>query len=215
MARPLPLIMGRCGGKVCGPREATTLDNEALASAGMPPFPYMLLALAPKVMISGFPLREVVREALAGRVTAHHSCLLTEHLSTLEYVDEAITRVSGEIAQRRTAEQAAMALLETLPEVGQRGPYLVLDAPPARAPVYGGRGGPPGGLSVRAGRAHGVLRACGKCSLYAMDRARHDALAGICPVWAFSMVFPCGARRADAPDLSSPTWRLVSRRWRV
>ena len=41
-------------------------------------------------------------------MTAHHSFLLTEHLSTLEYLDEAIARVSGEIDQRLTAEQEAI-----------------------------------------------------------------------------------------------------------
>src|SRR5947207_45803 len=38
--------------------------------------------------------RDQLREALEGRVTAHHSFLLTEHLSTLEYLDEAIARIS-------------------------------------------------------------------------------------------------------------------------
>ena len=41
--------------------------------------------------------RDQLKEALEGRVTAHQSFLLTEHLSTLEYLDEAIARVSGEI----------------------------------------------------------------------------------------------------------------------
>jgi transposase len=64
--------------------------------------------------------RDQLKEALEGRVTAHHSFLLTEHLSTLEYFDEAIARVSGEIDQRLTAEQEAIALLDTIPGVGQR-----------------------------------------------------------------------------------------------
>ena len=66
------------------------------------------------------------KEALAGRVTAHHSFLLTEHLSTLEYLDEAIERVSGEIAQRRTADQEAIALLDTMPGVGQRAAEILI-----------------------------------------------------------------------------------------
>jgi transposase len=48
------------------------------------------------------------------------SFLLTGHLSTLEDLDEASERVSGAMAQRRTAHQAALALLDTLPGVGQR-----------------------------------------------------------------------------------------------
>ena len=64
--------------------------------------------------------RDQLKEALEGRVTAHQSCLLTEHLSTLEYLDEAIARVSGEIDQRLIADQEAIALLDTIPGVGQR-----------------------------------------------------------------------------------------------
>jgi hypothetical protein len=56
--------------------------------------------------------RDRLQEALAGRVTAHHSFLLTEHLSALEYLDEAIARVSAETDQRLTAEHAAIALLK-------------------------------------------------------------------------------------------------------
>ena len=70
--------------------------------------------------------RDQLKEALEGRVTAHHSFLLTEHLSTLEYLDEAIARVSGEIDQRLTAEQEAIALLDTIPGVGQRAAEILI-----------------------------------------------------------------------------------------
>jgi transposase len=70
--------------------------------------------------------RAQLKEALEGRVTAHHSFLLTEHLSTLEYLDEAIARVSGEIAQRLTADQEAIALLDTIPGVGQRAAEILV-----------------------------------------------------------------------------------------
>jgi transposase len=70
--------------------------------------------------------RDQLKEALAGRVAAHHSFLLTEHLSTLEYLDEAIARLSAEIDQRLTAEQAAIALLDTIPGVGQRAAEILL-----------------------------------------------------------------------------------------
>jgi len=70
--------------------------------------------------------RAQLKEALEGRVTAHHSFLLTEHLSTLEYLDEAIARVSGEIDQRLTAEQEAIALLDTIPGVGQRAAEILI-----------------------------------------------------------------------------------------
>jgi transposase len=70
--------------------------------------------------------RDQLKEALEGRVTAHHSFLLTEHLSTLEYLDEAIERVSGEIAQRLTTDQEAIALLDTIPGVSQRGAEILI-----------------------------------------------------------------------------------------
>src|SRR5262252_8117183 len=67
-----------------------------------------------------------LKEALAGRVTAHHSFLLTEHVSALEYVDEAITRVSGEIDQRLTADHEAIALLDTIPGGGRRAAEILI-----------------------------------------------------------------------------------------
>jgi transposase len=70
--------------------------------------------------------RDQLQEALAGRVTAHHSFLLTEHLSTLEYLDEAIARVSGAMDQRLTADQEAMALLDTMPGVGPRAAEILI-----------------------------------------------------------------------------------------
>ena len=53
--------------------------------------------------------RDQRKAALEGRVLAHQRFWLTEPLSTLEYLDEAIARVSGDIAQRRTAEPEAIA----------------------------------------------------------------------------------------------------------
>ena len=70
--------------------------------------------------------RDQLKEALEGRVTAHHSFLLTEHLSMLEYLDEAIARVSDEIDQRLTADREAIALLDTIPGVGQRAAEILI-----------------------------------------------------------------------------------------
>ena len=70
--------------------------------------------------------RDQLKEALEGRVTAHHSFLLTEHLSTLEYLDEAIERVSREIDQRLTVDQEAIVLLDTIPGVGQRAAEILI-----------------------------------------------------------------------------------------
>jgi transposase len=72
------------------------------------------------------PKRAQLQAALEGRVTAPHSFLLPEHVSPLEYGDEAMARVSGEIDQRLTAAQAAIARLDTLPGVGQRAAELLI-----------------------------------------------------------------------------------------
>jgi len=70
--------------------------------------------------------RDQRREALEGRVTARHSFLLTEHLSTLEYLDEAIARISAELDQRLTAEPEAIVLLDTIPGVGPRAAEILI-----------------------------------------------------------------------------------------
>jgi transposase len=70
--------------------------------------------------------RDQLQAALEGRVTAHHSFLLTEHLSIVDTLDEAIERVSGEIDQRLTADQEAIALLDTIPGVGQRAAEILI-----------------------------------------------------------------------------------------
>ena len=64
--------------------------------------------------------REVLAQAVVGRFTPHHAFLITEHLSQLDYLEEAVERVSAEIAQRLQAEQEALALLDTIPGVGRR-----------------------------------------------------------------------------------------------
>jgi transposase len=70
--------------------------------------------------------RELLAQAVVGRFTAHHAFLLTEQLSHLDYLEEALERVSIEIAQRLQEEQAAMELLDTVPGIGQRAAEILL-----------------------------------------------------------------------------------------
>ena len=56
----------------------------------------------------------------------HHAFLLTEHLSQLDYLDDAVTRVSAQIAQRLANDQAALELLDTIPGMGQRAAEIML-----------------------------------------------------------------------------------------
>ena len=70
--------------------------------------------------------RDQLEEALRGYCTPHHSFLLTEYLSQIDYLDEAIARVSAMIAQHLEAEQEAIALLDTIPGVSQRTAEILL-----------------------------------------------------------------------------------------
>lgn len=70
--------------------------------------------------------RDQLEEALQGYCTPHHSFLLTEYLSQIDYLDEAIARVSALITQHLEAEQEAIALLDTIPGVSQRTAEILL-----------------------------------------------------------------------------------------
>jgi transposase len=70
--------------------------------------------------------RELLTRAVVGRFTAHHAFLITEHLSQLDYLEEAMERVSAEIAQRLQAEQEAIDLLDTVPGIGRRAAEIII-----------------------------------------------------------------------------------------
>jgi transposase len=70
--------------------------------------------------------REVLAQAVVGRFTPHHAFLLTEHLSQLDYLEDAVERVSAEITKRLADDQAALELLDTIPGVGQRAAEIML-----------------------------------------------------------------------------------------
>jgi transposase len=70
--------------------------------------------------------RDLLAQAVVGRFTAHHAFLITEQLSHLDYLEEAMERVSAEIAQRLQEEQRAIELLDTVPGISQRGAEILL-----------------------------------------------------------------------------------------
>jgi transposase len=70
--------------------------------------------------------RAQLEEALQGSFTPHHSFLLTEYFSQIDYFDDAIARVSAVITQHLEAEQEAIALLDTIPGVSQRTAEILL-----------------------------------------------------------------------------------------
>jgi transposase len=70
--------------------------------------------------------RDQLAEALRGYCTSHHCFLLTEYLSQMDYLDEAVDRVSAAIDQHLVADQEAVALLDTIPGVSQRTAEILL-----------------------------------------------------------------------------------------
>ena len=74
------------------------------------------------------PKRDALAQAVVGRLEAHHvflpcSCRVPgtrEQLAHLASLDAAIARVDAELEARLAAEHEAIALLETIPGVGQR-----------------------------------------------------------------------------------------------
>ncbi|HEV8190279.1 MAG TPA: IS110 family transposase, partial [Ktedonobacterales bacterium] len=70
--------------------------------------------------------RELLAQAVVGRLTAHHAFLLSEQLAHLDDLEEAIARMSAEIDRRLAAEREAVALLDTIPGVSQRTAEVLL-----------------------------------------------------------------------------------------
>ena len=70
--------------------------------------------------------RDLLAQAVVGRFTAHHTFLVTEHLSHLDYLEEAMERVSAEIEQRLRDEQEAISLLDGVPGISQRAAEIIV-----------------------------------------------------------------------------------------
>jgi transposase len=70
--------------------------------------------------------RELLERAVVGRFTAHHAFLIAEHLGHLDYLEEALERVSAEIADRLREDEEAIALLDSVPGISRRAAEVVL-----------------------------------------------------------------------------------------
>ncbi len=64
--------------------------------------------------------RAELEQALQGHLKAHHRFLVAEHLSHIDYLDEAIERVSSEIAERLRPFEAQVELLDTIPGIDRQ-----------------------------------------------------------------------------------------------
>lgn len=69
---------------------------------------------------------EQLVKALQGRFTRHHAFVLGEHLSFLDYLDEAIGRVSSEIEVRLAQHRSEVDLLDSIPGISPRTASLLL-----------------------------------------------------------------------------------------
>jgi transposase len=65
-------------------------------------------------------------QALTGFLKPHHAFMLTEHLAHLDYLGEAIDRVTTEIEHRLKAVEPEVALLDTIPGISQHIAQVVL-----------------------------------------------------------------------------------------
>jgi transposase len=70
--------------------------------------------------------RDHLARAVVGRFTDHHAFMIAEHLSHLDSVEEALERVSTEIAQRLQNDMAALDLLDTVPGISRRAAEIIL-----------------------------------------------------------------------------------------
>ena len=67
-----------------------------------------------------------LREALEGRFRTHHALLLGELLAHLDYLEEAIERLSNQVARVVAPLSPLLALLITIPGVSQRTAEVIL-----------------------------------------------------------------------------------------
>ncbi len=70
--------------------------------------------------------REQLVQALTGHLQAHHRFLLAEHLKHLSELQEAIARLSAEIAERLQPYEELLTRLETIPGVKRRLAEVIL-----------------------------------------------------------------------------------------
>ena len=70
--------------------------------------------------------RDQLAQAVVGRFAPHHAFMITEQLSHLDYLDEAMERVSTEIEQRLEEEWEAVELLDSVPGISQRAAEIVV-----------------------------------------------------------------------------------------
>jgi len=156
-----------------------------------------------------------LQEALEGRVARHHRLLVAELLAHLDYLDEAIERLSVEVARVVAPYSPLLALLCTIPGVDKRTAEVIL----AEIGTDMGRFSSAGHLASWAGLCPGNNESAGK---HASGRTR-KAPSGCGPPWSKLPMRPPAPRgptwppstpgsRADVGTRRQP-WRSPTRSW--
>jgi len=70
--------------------------------------------------------RDLLAQALTGHVSDHHRLLLTTHLAHIDFLDEQIAQLSGEIAERLRPFAAELERLDTIPGVDEQTAEVLL-----------------------------------------------------------------------------------------
>jgi transposase len=70
--------------------------------------------------------REQLVAALSGRVKPHHRFLIAEHLSQIEYLEEAIQRISTEVAERLRPFEPQVKQLDSIPGISRQTAEVLL-----------------------------------------------------------------------------------------
>lgn len=64
--------------------------------------------------------QDLLEKALSGRVKAHHRFMLAQHLSHIDFLDEAIARLDEQIAGQMRPFESTLARWDSLPGINQR-----------------------------------------------------------------------------------------------
>jgi transposase len=70
--------------------------------------------------------RALLEQALTGRLRPHHAFLISEHLSHLDYLDEAIERFTSELAEQLKDADEDIELLDSVPGLSRRSAEILL-----------------------------------------------------------------------------------------
>lgn len=136
-------IMGVSGRSMLKAMVAGSRDPEALAE------------LAQGALRKKLP---ALREALTGRFGAQHGLLVGEILAKLDYLEEAIERLSAEVERLIAPFEPQIELLDTIPGVNRRTAEGLI----AEMGVDMGRFGSPGRLASWAGMCPGQHESAGR-----------------------------------------------------